>query len=99
VSVEAGGRLERLHLVGADRVRYQVADVCVVDHRRQHLGVPVRDDVAVVARRPQAFDRVPDVVEDVELVVDGENLVALLGRDVDAREASSAYWRASRFIS
>jgi hypothetical protein len=56
----------------------------VFDHRIEHCGVPVRDDIAVVATLAEAFDSFTHVVEDVQFVVDGQDLVALFGSDVDA---------------
>ncbi|CDK39925.1 hypothetical protein BN903_33 [Halorubrum sp. AJ67] len=84
MAVQLGGGLERLHLVGADRVREEIRDVGVVDHRRQHLRVAVREDVTVVARVAEPADALAHVVEHLQLVVHREDLVALRGREVDA---------------
>jgi len=56
----------------------------VFHHRRQHRRVSIRDDIAVVPPVDEAGNTVPNVVEDIEFVVDGENLVTFLVRDIDA---------------
>jgi len=68
VAVEFARGFERLDLVRADRLLDQAADVGVLDHRREHLRVAVRDDVGVVPAVPEPLDAVADVLEHVEFV-------------------------------
>jgi hypothetical protein len=65
-----------------DRLDLQVRDARLVGHRRQHLGVVVREDVGRVAGLAQPGDTLGHVLEDVEFVADGQDLVASVRRDV-----------------
>lgn len=65
VAVEVGREFERLYLVGAYRIRYQILHVRDADHRIEHIGIAVRDDVEGIASVVEPLHRRTDIVEQV----------------------------------